>query len=88
MAAKPKNVPMCVVTIGHRPLLMSADKGMKVVALLSDAIELDHDPEDYRKYVVGEPVAVRYESARPDSFRLRPDPVREHRRPPLLERER
>lgn len=84
MATKPKNTPMCVVYIGHRPLLMTADKGMKVVALLSDALELDHDPEDYKKYIVDEPIAVRYESIRPENIRLSSPPPNEPVKPLLL----
>lgn len=87
MAAKPKNIPMCVITIGYVPLIMPADKGMKVVALLSDAFAADHDPGDYRNYIVDELVDVRYESIRQDRPRSRPNPVNRRSDPLLLERE-
>lgn len=76
MAAKPKSGPMCIVTIGYQHLLMPATEGMKVVALLANAIDVDYDRENLRRvgYVVNEPAQVRFETVTADQIRARPDP--------------
>lgn len=55
--------PLCCLEIGYRHVLLPADKGMKVLALLQGAIECD---ERYRDqgvvYVVGEPLRIRFTS--------------------------
>lgn len=72
MAAK-KVGPMCVVTIGYQKVLLPAAAGMKVVALLADAIEVewDHDRDRLDSYIVGDPLEVSYKTARPGAVRLR-----------------
>ncbi|MCD0281292.1 hypothetical protein JWH04_20510 [Xanthomonas melonis] len=75
MAAKPKNGPTCVVTIGFQNLLMPMAEGMKVVALLASAVEVEHDYESARRsgYIVGEPVQVRFETVTAAQIRVRRD---------------
>jgi len=76
MAAKPKNGPLCIVTIGYQHLLMPAAEGMKVVALLANAVDVDYDGASQHRvgYVVNEPVQVRFETVTADQIRARPDP--------------
>lgn len=88
MATKPKTGPMCIVSIGYQRLLMPADKGMKVVALLTEAVDVDHDPDDYQKYVVNDPIRVRFETIAASHVRLKPEPVSVQRKPLLLEARR
>ncbi|MBB5881201.1 hypothetical protein GGR74_002404 [Xanthomonas arboricola] len=75
MAAKQKSGPMCVVTIGYQHLLMPVAEGMKVVAMLASAIDVDYDHESMRRvgYVAGEPVQVRFETVTAAQVRLRTD---------------
>ncbi|UYC12266.1 hypothetical protein [Xanthomonas sp. CFBP 8445] len=85
MAAKPKNGPMCIVSIGYQHPLMPAADGMKVVSLLAGAVDVDHDPDNYQRYVVNEPVRVRFETVPASHVRLKPEPASDPRRPLLLE---
>ncbi|MEN9192814.1 hypothetical protein AB3094_14785 [Xanthomonas euvesicatoria] len=75
MAAKPKSGPMCVITIGYQHLLMPVTEGMKVVALLASAIEVEFDHTTARRvgYVVGDAVQVRFETVTAAQIRLPPD---------------
>ncbi|RFF43905.1 hypothetical protein [Xanthomonas campestris] len=75
MAAKQKSGPMCVVTIGYQHLLMPVAEGMKVVAMLASAIDVDFDHESMRRvgYVAGEQVQVRFETVTAAQVRLRTD---------------
>ncbi|MCL1550484.1 hypothetical protein [Xanthomonas nasturtii] len=75
MAAKQKSGPMCVVTIGYQHLLMPVAEGMKVVAMLASAIDVDYDHESTRRvgYVAGEPAQVRFETVTAAQVRLRTD---------------
>ncbi len=75
MAAK-KVGPMCVVTIGYQKVLLPAAAGMKVVALLADAMELeyDHGRDCLDAYIVGDPMDVSYKTVQPGKLRLPPDP--------------
>ncbi|MCC5074322.1 hypothetical protein [Xanthomonas campestris] len=75
MAAKQKSGPMCVVSIGFQHLLVPVAEGMKVVALLANAIEVEYDHESVRRvgYVAGEPVRVRFETVTAAQVRLRPE---------------
>lgn len=67
-----KNPTMCAVQIGYQTVLMPAASGMKVVALLADAMDCNqHHDDDFRPvYEVGEPLSVQYKSVRPGQIRL------------------
>lgn len=86
MASKPKTGPLCVVSIGYRKVLLPASVGMKVVALLANAVELewDHDASEPDQYIVGEPLDVSYKSVQPAKLRVRPDLSAVAPRKPLL----
>jgi hypothetical protein len=51
MATKPAK-PMCCVTIGFEHLLMPADTGMKVIALLQSAVRCEQRYDAERTYEV------------------------------------
>lgn len=72
MAAKMKSGPMCIVTIWHRDYLMPVSAGMKIVQLMSEAIEVDADYQgggDY-VYTVGKPAKVEFSTVRADQLRM------------------
>ncbi|KHS06583.1 hypothetical protein RM61_15045 [Xanthomonas phaseoli pv. phaseoli] len=75
MAAKPKSGPMCVITIGYQHLLMPVAEGMKVVALLANAIDVEFDHTTVRRvgYVAGDEVQVRFETVTAGQIRLPSD---------------
>jgi hypothetical protein len=53
MATKPqKPVAMCCVTIGYRDFLLPADKGLRLVELMKDAIECEQGYDGSRTYFV------------------------------------
>lgn len=70
MSRTTKSGPMCVVNIGfHCELLMPADKGMKLVALLQDSllVRLDYQGTSAKNlYVSGDLPEVNYTSVKPD----------------------
>lgn len=70
MATKPKNEPMCAVTIGYQTLLMPASLGMKVVQMLQSAFECDRDWGDDREYIVKEQITVEFRSVRASQIRF------------------
>lgn len=70
MATKPKNEPMCAVTIGYQTLLMPASLGMKVVQMLQSAFECDRDWGDDREYIVKEQITVEFRSVRAEPIRM------------------
>ncbi|MCP3048351.1 hypothetical protein K6X13_14810 [Xanthomonas euvesicatoria pv. allii] len=75
MAAKPKSGPMCVVSIGFQHLLLPVAEGMKVVALLANAIEVEFDRASVRRvgYVAGDAVQVRFETVTAAQIRVPPN---------------
>lgn len=77
MATKVKSGPMCIVTIWHREYLMPVATGMKIVQLLSEALEVDSDYGGHGEYsyTVGKPVPCEFKTVRPDQLRM-PAPVR------------
>jgi len=88
MSRTMKNVPMCVVNIGfHCELLMPADKGMKLVALLQESllVKTDYASSSRSKYIPGEVPEVNFTSVRADQI-VMPMTVSTSRRPkgPLL----
>lgn len=71
MANKLKNEPMCVVKIGYHTHLMPATAGMKVVQLLTQAVECEEHYEDAGYvYDAGDQVNVSYRNVRPGQIRM------------------
>ncbi|ULU26615.1 hypothetical protein [Dyella terrae] len=66
MATKPKSEQMCVFKIGYRDYLMPAAAGMKVVQLLTQAVECEEHYEGDLEfvYVAGDQVNVSYRNVR------------------------
>ena len=91
MSAKRNTQDCCVVTIGHSQPLMPAADGLKVMALLRNAaeVEIDFDRTDYRseKYIVGERPRCELTMVSQKDLRAKvehPAPVPAPRKPRLL----
>ena len=88
MAARKTTRDMCVVTIGFQHLLLPADSGLKVIALLRDALEVERDyGSDHReKFIVGERPRCELQMISPRDVREKVDepPPRMPRKPLLL----
>lgn len=70
MATK-KIEPMCAVDIGYQTYLMPATAGMKLVQLLTQAVECDKDYEDGGYvYTAGDQVSVSYRNVRSAQIRM------------------
>lgn len=71
MARAPaKATPMCCVSIGYRDFLLPADKGMKLVEILTHAIEVDKDYEDGGYvYTPQQPPEVQYSAVKTGRIR-------------------
>ena len=72
MATK-KTGPMCVVTINYHEYIMPAAAGMKVVQLMTGAMQVDSHYDNGRAYELrrDEPVTVEYASVVPSQIRAR-----------------
>lgn len=72
MATKPKNEQMCVVKIGYRDYLMPASAGMKLVQLLTQAVECEENYQGDLEfvYVAGDQVNVSYRNVRDSQIRM------------------
>ena len=78
----------CCVTIGYRHYLLPADAGMKLVALLQDAVECDEkfDGNGY-VYHVGDAPMAELKIVRPNQIRMPhgiAEPVGRHPTKPRL----
>lgn len=71
MATK-KTGPMCVVTIGYQEFLLPAANGLKIMQLMTGALQVDARYDDGRVYELrDEPVQVEYTSVDPRQVRPR-----------------
>ncbi len=71
MATK-KTGPMCVVTIGYQEFLLPAANGLKIMQLMTGALQVDARYDDGRIYELrDEPVQVEYTSVDPRQVRAR-----------------
>lgn len=72
MATKPKNEQMCVVKIGYRDYLMPAAAGMKVVQLLTQAVECEERYEGNLDFIyeAGDQVSVSYRNVRSSQIKM------------------
>ncbi|WP_420996216.1 hypothetical protein ACKI2N_002435 [Cupriavidus sp. 30B13] len=59
MATAKKAVPMCVVRIGYQDYLLPASGGMKLVELMTTAVECEQTGYQPPKFVIGEQPEVR-----------------------------
>lgn len=91
MSAKRNTQDCCVITVGYSQLLMPAVDGLKVMALLRNAaeVEIDFDRTDYRsgKYIVGERPRCEMTMVSQKDLRAKvesPAPVPAPRKPRLL----
>lgn len=71
MATRTKSQPMCIITIGFQNLLLPISDGMKVVQLLSQAIDCEQQYEGGGEftYVVHEQVDVGLKTVQPRQIR-------------------
>lgn len=76
MATK-KTGPMCIVTFGHRHLLMTVPSGMKLVQLLGEGIECESEYTGGMEltYVMGEPLRVEFVTVNPSQLRMPAPPA-------------
>jgi hypothetical protein len=83
-AKKPAAKPVATLKIGHTLLLLPADSAMKVMSLLTGAVECleDYDRSTYKRFVVveGEQLHCAVEMIDPKHIRMppaqEPDPAR------------
>lgn len=73
MATAKKAVPMCVVSIGYRDYLMPVTAGMKLVELMSSAVECERQ-FDPRRFEIGEQPLVQLEVVKASQI-SRPSPL-------------
>ncbi|MBH1886908.1 hypothetical protein JY452_07090 [Stenotrophomonas maltophilia] len=74
---------MCVVTIGYQEFLLPAANGLKIMQLMTGALQVDARYDDGRIYELrDEPVQVEYTSVDPRQVRAR-RPREESARGPL-----
>lgn len=66
---------MCVVTIGHMTLLMQADKGMALLALMQHAVECKTGYAWPETYAVGEQPRIELCMVKPGQIRVPEDAV-------------
>ena len=72
MMATKKTGPMCVVTIGYQEFLLPAANGLKIVQLMTGALQVDARYDKGRVYELrNEPVEVEYASVDPRQVRSR-----------------
>lgn len=86
MAAR-KVGAMCVITIGYTEYLLPADDGMKVVKLMTSAVQVRSHYDDGRAYELqpDEEVNVEWTAVLPKQVRPRPRRQREVAAPLALE---
>lgn len=92
MTRATKTGPMCIVSIDHLcELLMPAEKGMKLVALLQDSVRVDQDYQvlSRRTYITRDVPEVQYNAVKPDQIVMPQASTSAQRRkgPLLLERD-
>lgn len=61
---------LCCIQIGYRSLLLPADKGLKAMALLQGALEVnEHYKDGEHTYEIDEPIQLRLEMVRASQVR-------------------
>jgi len=71
MATTKKAVPMCVVRIGYREYLLPASGGMKLVELMTNAVECEQTGYSPPQFVIGEQPEVQLKMVKPQHIRQR-----------------
>jgi hypothetical protein len=88
MSAKREMKDCCIVTIGFVQVLMPATDGLKAMALLRNAVEVEHDMErGYGNWVAGERPRCEMQMVSPRNVRASvetPAPTARTRKPRLL----
>ncbi|EHP39403.1 hypothetical protein OR16_31619 [Cupriavidus basilensis OR16] len=71
MATAKKAVPMCIVSIGFQDYLLPAASGMKLVDIMTSAVECEKSGYLPVRVVIGEQPEVKLEMVKPQHIRQR-----------------
>lgn len=64
---------VCVIRMGYRHVLLPAEKGLKVIALLRGAVEVKHSLDRDVDWEIEGDLEVTYESTKASRVRANPD---------------